>query len=122
MKLEIVAKRLRSMREKANLSQAKFAEKLGNLQQPLYARYETGSLMPSYPLLVRIADFYDVSTDYILGRTDDPHGKYYEADMLTQDERINDFIEMCFDPSTAANAKLKETLKKMIEEKNKKGQ
>ena len=120
MRLEVLSERLRSMREKVNLSQAKFAEKLGNLQQPLYARYETGSLMPSYPLLVRIADFYDVSTDYILGRTDDPRGKYYNADLLTQDERINDFIEMCFDPSTTANAKLKETLKKMIEEKNKK--
>ena len=116
MKLEIVAQRLRTMREKANLSQAKFTKKLGNLQQPLYARYETGSLMPSYPLLVRIADFYNVSTDYILGRTDDPHGKYYNADILTQDERINDFIEMCFDPSTTANAKLKDALRKLMEE------
>ena len=119
MKLEILAQRLKAMREKANLSQAKFTEKLGNLQQPLYARYETGSLMPSYHLLVRIADFYDVSTDYLLGRTEDPHGKYFDADVLTKNERINDFIEMCFDPSTAANAKLKDALRKMLEEQKK---
>ena len=116
MKLEILSQRLRTLREKANLTQAKFTEKLGGIQQPLYARYETASLMPSYPLLIRIADFYDVSLDYLLGRTEYPHGKYFNADILTKDERINDFIEMCFDPSTEVNAKLKEALRKLMEE------
>ena len=116
MKLEIVGQRLRILREETKLSQAKFVEKIGDLAQPLYARYETGSLMPSYPLLVKIADYYDVSADYLLGRTDDPHGKYFGAGSLFKEQQINEFIEMCFDPSTEANARLKETLKKMLEE------
>lgn len=114
MEKEIVGRRLRMLREQTKLSQAKFAEKLGDLKQPLYARYELGSLMPSYPLLVRIADYYDVSTDYLLGRTDNPHGKYYPALPLSKEQRMDEFVEMCFDPTTKANAKLKELLKKML--------
>ena len=116
MKLEILGQRLRTLREATKLSQAKFVEKLGGLVQPLYARYETGSLMPSYPLLVRFADYYDVSTDYLLGRTDDPHGKYFGANSVLKEQRINEFIEMCFDPSTEANAKLKEAIIKLLKE------
>jgi hypothetical protein len=51
-----------------------------------------------------------------LGRTDNPAGKLYDCPN-TEEERIDDFIEMCFDPSTAANARLKEVLRKMMEER-----
>ena len=115
MEKNIVGQRLRELREQTKLSQAKLVAKIGVIKQPVYARYELGSLMPSYPTLVRIADYYDVSTDYLLGRTDKPQGKVFGA-KFAREQQAEAFIEMCFDPSTEANAKLKEAIRKLLEE------
>lgn len=45
------------------------AEKLG-ITQPSYIRYENGTSEPKLETLVKIADIFDVSVDYLLGRTD----------------------------------------------------
>ena len=116
MQENIIGYRIKLLREKAKLSQAKLATALGDVKQPVLARYELGSIMPSYLVLIKIADYFDVSADYLLGRTDNPEGKLYGQPKLENSDRMQDFIEMCFDPSTNAHAKLKETLKKMLEE------
>lgn len=60
--------RLRDLREDMDLNQPKVAELLG-IKQTVYSRYERGyQTIPVEHLLV-LADFYGVSTDYILGRT-----------------------------------------------------
>lgn len=64
-------KRLRELREDHDLSQRKLASLLG-LTQPQYNRYEQGYRDPPTDVLIRLADLYNTSTDYILGRTDDP--------------------------------------------------
>ena len=46
--------------------------------------------------------FFD-EIQYLLGRTDNPAGKLYEQ-TETKKEKIDDFIEMCFDPTTTANS------------------
>ena len=51
------------------LTQRDMAEKLG-ISQPSYIRYENGSSEPSQENLVKIADIFDVSVDYLLGRAD----------------------------------------------------
>ncbi len=63
--------RLRDLREDKDLKQAEIADILG-IQQTVYSRYERG--MQNIPLehLIHLADFYGVSTDYILGRTNNP--------------------------------------------------
>jgi transcriptional regulator with XRE-family HTH domain len=94
---KILGIRLKQLREKTGLSQAKFAKELGEVSQPVIARYETGDFFPSYPVLIKIADYFNVSTEYLLGRTDNPAGKLYDCPN-TEEERIDDFIEMCFDP------------------------
>ena len=116
MKENIIGYRIKLLREKAKLSQAKLATALGDVKQPVLARYELGTIMPSYPVLVKIADYFDVSADYLLGRTDNPEGKLYGQSKLESSDRMQDFIEMCFEPNTKANQKLKEALKKMLEE------
>ena len=62
--------------------------------------------------------FFNVSLDYIFGRTDNPQGKLYDYQPRTivEDKRMKDFLEMCFDPSTNAHSKLKETLMKLFVE------
>ena len=66
-------KRLRELREDHDLSQRTLAKTLG-LTQPQYCRYEQGYRDLPTDILIRLADMYETSTDYILDRTDDPKG------------------------------------------------
>ena len=63
--------RLNALRKERGYTQLKVAIDM-NLSQNSISRYETGSHEASYELLIRFADYYDVSIDYILGRTDNP--------------------------------------------------
>ena len=115
---DIVSKRIRELRNGIKISQAKLAEKL-ETKQPLLARYETGEHLPTLELLIRYADYFDVSLDFIVGRTDFPQGKLYKYEpKIYSDDKMKEFIEMCFEPNSPANAKLKEALFRLLEEKN----
>ncbi|MBP3483599.1 MAG: helix-turn-helix transcriptional regulator [Oscillospiraceae bacterium] len=61
--------RLRDLREDKDLKQRELAYYL-NISQTTYSRYESGELDIPSAALIKLADFYDVSVDYILGRTD----------------------------------------------------
>ncbi len=61
--------RLRNLREDRDLTQTDIA-KLLFTSQTVYSRYERGVLTIPVEHLLILADFYNVSTDYILGRTD----------------------------------------------------
>ena len=115
MNEKIIGIRVKQLREKTGLSQAKLAKALGEVSQPVIARYEAGDCFPSYPVLIKIADYFNVSTDYLLGRTDNLV-LYVQAE---SGDKVDDFIELCFDPKTQANARLKEILRKMMEENRK---
>lgn len=60
-------RRLRDLREDNDLKQADIAEYL-EIQQTVYSRYERGYQTIPLELLIRLADLYKVTTDYILGR------------------------------------------------------
>ena len=61
--------RLRYLREGRNLTQKDVSEKI-DISRERYNQYETGKRKPDYETLSIIADFFDVSTDYLLCRTD----------------------------------------------------
>lgn len=63
--------RLRELREKYNISQVKLAMEL-NLNQNSISRYENGEREADYNTLIALADYFGVSIDYLLGRTDNP--------------------------------------------------
>ena len=67
-------KRWRTLRINAGLGQTKIAEILG-IQQTVYSRYERGFQTILLHFLVKLADFYNKSTDYILNLTNEinPH-------------------------------------------------
>ena len=65
------SRRLRDLREDHDLTQRQLAAMLG-LTQPQYFRYEQGYRDLPTDILIRLADLYDTTTDYILERTDDP--------------------------------------------------
>jgi len=75
------AVRLRSIRKRRKLTQRELASKL-NMSQSTIALYETGDRKPDPDTINKIADFFDVSTDYLLGRSDDPNpNKEEEVDI-----------------------------------------
>ena len=63
--------RIKDLREDADLSQSQLAEKLG-ITQRKYSYLETETQPLTDDLLVKLARYYGVSTDYILRLTDDP--------------------------------------------------
>ena len=61
---------LRQLRSEKNISTYKLADIL-HVSRSSISNYETGIRTPSYELLVEIANFFNVSIDYLLGRTSD---------------------------------------------------
>ena len=68
--MKILAERLRILRKEKHMRQEDIAAVLG-LSTNGYQRYELNQRDPDAPLIVAIADFYGVSTDYLLGRSDE---------------------------------------------------
>lgn len=63
--------RIKELRKSRHLSQLKMAMDL-NMSQNTLSRYETGEREPGIRQLIRIADYFQVSVDYLIGRSDDP--------------------------------------------------
>lgn len=62
--------RIKELRQKKKISQLKLAMDL-NMNQNSISRYETEQREADYKTLIALADYFDVSIDYLLGRTDD---------------------------------------------------
>ena len=62
-------KRIRDLREDKDLTQKQMGEIL-SCSQRVYSNYERGDLDIPTEILIKLANFYNVSTDYILGITD----------------------------------------------------
>lgn len=75
---------LKKLRNSKNLSQKELTNRL-NINRSTYARYETSQTQPDYDTLKIIADYYNVTTDYILGRSDNPN--------QTEEESFESFIK-----------------------------
>lgn len=63
--------RLKELREQRHISQVFLGLELG-MSQNTISRYETGAREADYETLVALADYFNVSVDYLLGRTDNP--------------------------------------------------
>lgn len=111
-----IGKRMKELRENLGISQAALAGYIHTTQSSVN-RYENAQTSPPIDYLRRFADFFDVSMDYIFCRTDKPQGTMYQFNpIITPDkEELRRFIEMCFDPTSPMNTKLKETLFQMME-------
>ena len=65
-------KNLRSIREDMDIKQKDIAKYL-NVSQNTYSQYETGVISLTAEVLLKLADYYKVSIDYLLDRTDNPN-------------------------------------------------
>ena len=64
-----LAQRMRALRLERQMKQEEMARQLG-LSMSAYCRYERGEREPTASTIVALADFFAVSADYLLGRTD----------------------------------------------------
>ena len=63
--------RLKELRKSKRITQQRLAIEL-NLTQKMISRYERGERQADYQTLIALADYFNVSIDYLLGRTDNP--------------------------------------------------
>jgi transcriptional regulator with XRE-family HTH domain len=82
--------RIRYLRKKHNLTQQELASKF-YLNKSSISRYERGNQLPEHDLLEKIADYFNVSVDYLLGRTN-IRSKTDAADKIS--ESLNDDPEL----------------------------
>ena len=66
----ILGKRLNALRQERKLKIKEVAEAIG-LSPMAYNHYEWGDREPSIDVLIKLCDFYEVTADYLIGRTDD---------------------------------------------------
>jgi len=62
--------RLEELRRQRGLSQTQMADVL-QISQQAYSNYENGKRKPDYEMLIKIADFFETTTDWILGNSDE---------------------------------------------------
>ncbi|EDP7604089.1 helix-turn-helix transcriptional regulator [Listeria seeligeri] len=82
--------RLSKLRKKKGMSQYKLADELG-FSRGQVANYEQGSREPDYSTLLKIAEYFNVTTDYLLGKEEVDNSDLLAAhidDNLTEEERI----------------------------------
>ena len=70
--MAILSERLNELKSSNNFLQKQIAEGAG-VPLRTYQRYENGEREPSASIIVSLADFFNVSADYLLGRTDNPN-------------------------------------------------
>ena len=68
----MIFKNLRAIREDNDLRQSDIAQVL-NVSQNTYSQYETGVISLTAEILIKLADYYKVSIDYLLDRTNNPN-------------------------------------------------
>jgi len=98
-----LGKRLKQLRIERGLNQIDIANMLG-VERSTYGKYETGDSSPDYEKLIQLSDFYQVSIDYLLGKTDvkDPietiaahhDGEEWTEEELEEIERFKEFVRM----------------------------
>lgn len=77
-------KRLSELRKSKNWLQTEVAEKIG-VARATYGAYEQGNRQPDFDILERLADLYEVSTDYLLGREVEEYSlDYYKNKINTE--------------------------------------
>jgi transcriptional regulator with XRE-family HTH domain len=68
----LFGERLKMLREKAGVSQQKIAD-IVDLTQQAVGKWENNKAEPDLATVAKLAEFFNTTTDYLLGKTDDPH-------------------------------------------------
>lgn len=92
----LFANRVKNLRQSKELNQVQLAERLGVKKQSI-SNWENDNIMPSVEMLVRIADFFHVSTDYLLGRDTPDTGTFLMLDVTGLTPRQIEHVQQIVD-------------------------
>ena len=67
----LINERLKVLRKQSGATQKSVAEAIG-VKEVSYQRFEYGTVRPSLDTLIALADYFQVSLDYLIGRSDNP--------------------------------------------------
>lgn len=109
--------RLKELREVAGYSQLTFSEEMGVAQSTI-GNWESGTREPNHKMTMRIADFFGVSTDYLLGRTDQRTGHIIEKPAELADLGVMSVEKLGSDALTEQEIA---AIRRMLAEQNKQG-
>lgn len=87
----MVGQRIKQLRDKEGLTQKDLAKQLG-IQPRTLGFYETGDRNPPIDILKKLASFFDVSIDYLLGITDIPNLYKEKETIEKQKEEMNEYF------------------------------
>lgn len=109
--------RLKTLREQKGLTRKEVSEAVG-LESSTYGKYEKGQRQPSYQILLALAEFYNVSVDYLTGYS--PSSKAVSQEHLTNvnnriKEDLGEDVEVMFRDITSFDEAEKEELKNFID-------
>lgn len=89
----MLGKRITSLRKQAGLTQEELAKKL-NVSRSALSQYELGTRDPNYELLIKIANFFEVTTDYLLtGKELNSSSNPHKGDLMDQALKVLDSPE-----------------------------
>jgi transcriptional regulator with XRE-family HTH domain len=100
----MLSSRLKTLRERSGLTQGELSKKLG-MARTTYSGYENGFRNPDPETLKKIADFYEVSIDYILGRN------------TINDQARNDAIEAYYRLPPSKKKLVDDIIKQLLDDK-----
>ncbi|HHV99990.1 MAG TPA: helix-turn-helix transcriptional regulator [Clostridiaceae bacterium] len=99
----MIGQRLKLLREEKGLKQLDMAEMLG-VSRTTYTQYETGKSEPDLATVTKLADYFEVSTDFLLGKTNirtpietiaaHHDGEEWTEEELQEIERFKEFVRM----------------------------
>lgn len=107
-------KNLKILRNKKNISQLKLSMDL-ELSQELISQYELGKSLPTIANLVKLANYFNCSTDYLLGLTNDFSKK---SDLKKDELEVTELIQNYSDLSLKNREKLKSYLNYLLKNEN----
>ncbi len=85
----MLSKRLREVRDEKEITQQEVADYLG-ITRPAYTAYETGNRQPDFDTLTKLANYFNVTTDWLLGRTNARAYPYIQAPHIEGDTPITE--------------------------------
>ena len=95
--MSIIGNRIRDLRKLNNLTQLEVSKKL-NISNTTLSQYETGQRLPSDDIKIKISDIFNVSVDYLLGKSENKKNPHADNDKeeLTADENklLKNFREL----------------------------
>ena len=111
-----LAEKLTTLRKEVGLSQPALAKKLGLTQNAIW-RYENAVAAPSYSTIIQFADFFNVSLDWLFGRTENREGTLYNGVPKDEQERLNYYVSNLLNADSKYGKAFQKALDEAIERK-----